>query len=70
MKKIDFIINNFQATSFINDIKKGHDQWCVEEVAKNYKDYNDIASKLSYLKFFKGDLNKIPFEKKNKETNQ
>ena len=67
MKKIDFIIKNFQASSFIKDIQKGGEQWCEEEVAKNYKDYNDICSKLSYLKFFKGELKNIPFEDKNKK---
>ena len=67
MKEIDFIIKNFQASSFIKDIQKGEEQWCEEEVAKNYKDYNDICSKLSYLKFFKGELKNIPFEDKNKK---
>ena len=64
MKEIDFIIKNFQASSFIKDIQKGGEQWCEEEVAKNYKDYNDICSKLSYLKFFKGELKSIPYEDK------
>ena len=67
MKQIDFILKNFQASAFLSDIKNGGEGWCEDEVAVNYKDYNDIRFQLSYLKYFKGNLKDIPFKDKFKK---
>ena len=68
MKQIDFILKNFQASAFLSDIKNGGEGWCEDEVAVNYKDYNDIRFQLSYLKYFKGNLKDIPFKDKFKKA--
>lgn len=71
MKQIDYILKNFQASAFLSDIKNGGiysgEGWCEDEVAVNYRDYNDIRFKLSYLKYFKGNLKNIPFKDKFKK---
>ena len=59
MKKIDFIIKNFQAKAFIQDLKNEIGEgWCEDAVLRNYIDYNDLEYQLNYLKLFKGDISK------------
>ena len=59
MKIIDFIIKNFQAKAFINDLKNEIGEgWCEDAVLRNYIDYNDLEYQLNYLKLFKGDISK------------
>jgi len=59
VKKIDFIIKNFQAKAFIQDLKNEIGEgWCEDAVLRNYIDYNDLEYQLNYLKLFKGDISK------------
>ena len=59
MKKIEFIIKNFQAKAFIQDLKNEIGEgWCEDAVLRNYIDYNDLEYQLNYLKLFKGDISK------------
>tara|TARA_B100000579_G_C22786902_1_gene832392 strand:+ start:152 stop:1483 length:1332 start_codon:yes stop_codon:yes gene_type:complete len=70
MKRIDFIFKNFQADSFIKDIRNGYGGygWCEDAILKNTLDYNDLEYQLNYLKFFYGDINKTLKKRKNKSN--
>ena len=71
MKCIDFIIKNFQAKAFIQDLKNEIGEgWCEDAVLKNFIDYNDLEYQLNYLKLFKGDITKKIDEYKKKNFNQ
>ena len=59
MRYIDFIIKNFQAKAFIQDLKNEIGEgWCEDAVLRNFIDYNDLEYQLNYLKLFKGDISK------------